>query len=189
MQGYAAHYCNLPTQVDPKLVACSFIASGLRVFDISSLTSPKEIAYFVAPTKSKLENGFMASSYAMSQPAFVPERREVWYTDGTSGFYNVRIDRDVWDAAVKGTGQPRCASRRRFPIRVRAPKRSSIRRVSAIVGGKRVRSTRSGRTVRVVVDLRGRPRQAVNVVVRIRLRSGKLLTSRRSYRTCTKRGS
>ena len=29
-QGYAAHYCNIPTRVNPKIVACSFIASGLR---------------------------------------------------------------------------------------------------------------------------------------------------------------
>ena len=34
VQGYAAHYCNIPTRVDPLVVACSFIASGLRVFDI-----------------------------------------------------------------------------------------------------------------------------------------------------------
>ena len=33
-QGYAAHYCNIPTEVNPKIVACSFIASGLRVFNI-----------------------------------------------------------------------------------------------------------------------------------------------------------
>ena len=38
VQGYAAHYCNIPTRVDPKIVACSFIASGLRVFDITDLT-------------------------------------------------------------------------------------------------------------------------------------------------------
>src|SRR3954452_8884508 len=36
-QGYAAHYCNIPTRVNPKLVACSFIASGLRLFDISDV--------------------------------------------------------------------------------------------------------------------------------------------------------
>ena len=36
-QGYAAHYCNIPTRVDPKIVACSFIVSGLRLFDISDL--------------------------------------------------------------------------------------------------------------------------------------------------------
>ncbi len=96
VQGYAAHYCNIPSRVDPKVVACSFIASGLRVFDISNLTAPKEIAYFVAPTVQRAENGFDGSNFAMSQPAFAPQRREVWYTDGTSGFYVVRVDKGVW---------------------------------------------------------------------------------------------
>jgi hypothetical protein len=76
--------------------ACSFIASGLRVFDISNLTAPKEIAYFVAPTKARVENGFMASNFAMSQPAFAPQRREIWFSDGVSGFYNVRVNAGVW---------------------------------------------------------------------------------------------
>ncbi|MEA2171982.1 MAG: hypothetical protein QOF76_5282 [Solirubrobacteraceae bacterium] len=25
VQGYGAHYCNIPSRVDPKIVACSFI--------------------------------------------------------------------------------------------------------------------------------------------------------------------
>src|SRR3954451_10292262 len=87
VQGYAAHYCNVPTRVDPKIVACSFIVSGLRVFDISELTKPKEIAYYVAPTNARVENQEQASDFAMSQPALIPERREIWFTDGTSGFY------------------------------------------------------------------------------------------------------
>jgi hypothetical protein len=37
VQGYAAHYCNIDSRVNPKLVACSFIVSGLRLFDISDL--------------------------------------------------------------------------------------------------------------------------------------------------------
>ncbi len=37
VQGYAAHYCDVSTPRDPTVVACSFIASGLRVFDISRL--------------------------------------------------------------------------------------------------------------------------------------------------------
>ena len=41
VQGYAAHYCDLDSRVDPKVVACSFIASGLRVFDITELTKPQ----------------------------------------------------------------------------------------------------------------------------------------------------
>ncbi len=70
-QGYAAHYCNIPTRVNPKVVACSFIASGLRVFDISNLVKPKEIGYYVAPPQPRSENEYMASDFAMSKPAFV----------------------------------------------------------------------------------------------------------------------
>ena len=95
-QGYAAHYCNIPTRLDPEIVACSFIASGLRVFDISDVTAPREIAYFVAPSQPQAENGYSDSNYAMSQPAFVPERREIWYTDAASGLYVIRVDERVW---------------------------------------------------------------------------------------------
>jgi len=35
-------------------------------------------------------------SYAMSGPAFVPERGEIWSSDGNSGFYNVQITNGVW---------------------------------------------------------------------------------------------
>jgi hypothetical protein len=110
VQGYAAHYCDVSSKVDPKVVACSFIASGLRVFDISSLTHPKEIAYHVAPTKPRFENGNMASAYAMSKPAFVPARREVWYSDGATGFNVLRVDRRVWPAG--GGGGDGCLPRR-----------------------------------------------------------------------------
>ena len=95
-QGYAAHYCNIPTPRNPRVVACSFIASGLRVFDISDLKHPKEIAYYVAPPKERSENGEQASNFAMSKPAFAPRRREIWYSDGTSGFYVLRVAKSVW---------------------------------------------------------------------------------------------
>jgi hypothetical protein len=32
----------------------------------------------------------------MAQPAFVPERHEVWFTDGTSGFYALRVTNGAW---------------------------------------------------------------------------------------------
>jgi hypothetical protein len=100
VQGYAAHYCSLSSDVDPTVAACSFIASGLRVFDISDLLHPKEIAYYVAPTQPRAENGFMASDFAMSKPAIVPARREVWYSDGPTGFYVLRVANDVWPASA-----------------------------------------------------------------------------------------
>jgi hypothetical protein len=102
VQGYAAHYCSLSSDVDPTVVACSFISSGLRVFDITDLLHPKEIAYYVAPTQPRAENGFMASDFAMSKPAIVPARREIWYSDGATGFYVLHVAADVWPAAAAG---------------------------------------------------------------------------------------
>jgi len=185
LQGYAAHYCNIPTRVDPKIVACSFIASGLRVFDISELSAPKEIAYFVAPTKPNIENGFMASSYAMSQPAFVPDRREVWYSDGATGFYNVRISEKVWPK--QGTASRVCKSRRRFLVRLRVPRGARVRSVRATFGGRRARIVRRAGKVFAEADMRGRGRRSLRLVGRVRLSSGRTVTTRRTYRTCVAR--
>jgi hypothetical protein len=102
-QGYSAHYCNIPTTVDPKVVACSFIVSGLRVFDITDLVHPKEIGYFVAPPQPRFENGYTESDFAMSMPAFAPARREIWWSDGTSGLYVLRVDKSVWPASASTT--------------------------------------------------------------------------------------
>ena len=93
LQGYTAHYCSIPTRLNPTIVACSFILSGLRVFDIHDLTKqPREIAYFNMPV-STLRG---TTAYAMSAPTFVPARDEIWYTDGNSGFYNIHLTNGVW---------------------------------------------------------------------------------------------
>jgi len=94
IQGYAGHYCSVPKRDDPGIVACSMILSGLRVFDIRDPHNPREIAYFNAPVQDRLV--LEGSSYAMSAPAFAPERGEIWYSDGFSGFYAVRVTNGVW---------------------------------------------------------------------------------------------
>ncbi|WP_373082363.1 LVIVD repeat-containing protein [Zhongshania sp.] len=95
--GYAGHYCSVPTRVNPDIAACSMILSGLRIFDIRNPEKPKEIAYFNAPVQPRvLTVPAPASNWAMSRPAFVPERKEIWYTDGYSGFYVVRLTNGVW---------------------------------------------------------------------------------------------
>ena len=96
LQGYAGHYCNVPTRKDPTIVACSMILSGLRIFDIRDPHHPKEVAYFNAPIYPRLTPVFEASNWAMSSPSFVPERKEIWYTDGYSGFYAVRVTNGAW---------------------------------------------------------------------------------------------
>lgn len=94
LQGYAGHYCSVPQREDPGIVACSMILSGLRVFDIRDPLHPKEIAYFNAPIPDRLL--IEPSNFAMSAPAFAPERGEIWYSDGFSGFYAVKVTNDVW---------------------------------------------------------------------------------------------
>ncbi|MBV9310251.1 MAG: hypothetical protein JOZ73_05440, partial [Solirubrobacterales bacterium] len=144
-QGYAAHYCNVPSQVNPQIVACSFISSGLRVFDIRDPYHPKETAYFVAPPTPNSENGGDKSNFAMSKPAFVPERREIWYSDGTSGFYALRVPKRVWPNPTPTPGQACLAAsgklrgrhvgpvrlgERRKAVRKRLPRYATRRRKS-----------------------------------------------------------
>ncbi len=95
-QGYAGHYCNLPTRVNPDIVACSMIISGLRVFDIRDPARPREVAYFNPPLTPRITPILEASGYAMSSPSFVPERKEIWYSDVYSGFYAVRVTNGAW---------------------------------------------------------------------------------------------
>jgi hypothetical protein len=189
-QGYAAHYCNIPTPVDPKVVACSFIASGLRIFDITDLVHPKEIGYFVAPPQPRSENGNSDSDFGMSKPAFAPERREVWWSDGTSGFYVVRVAASVWpQGASPTTSAParRCTARRRFLVRARVPLGGRVRNARAWLSGRRVRVLRRHRRVYAVVDLRRTTRRTLRLAIWVRTTNGRRATTRRTYHPCPRR--
>jgi hypothetical protein len=94
VQGYAGHYCSVPRRVDPNLVACSFIASGLRVFDIRDPYHPREVAYFNKPTMPGGQPS-REGAYAMSAPAWDVEHKQIWYTDGNKGFFAVRLTNGV----------------------------------------------------------------------------------------------
>lgn len=96
LQGYTGHYCAVPRRDDPGIVACSFILSGMRVFDIRDPHAPKEIAYFNAPLSPTHEAGTEGGSYAMSAPAFDPDDEHIWYTDGNSGFHAFELTNGVW---------------------------------------------------------------------------------------------
>ena len=97
VQGYAAHYCSVPTRHAPRIVGCSMIVSGLRLFDISNLREPREVGYFNRPilAGSKSVNPTALGAFAMSEPAWDVKRRTIWYSDGNSGFYDVRLTNGV----------------------------------------------------------------------------------------------
>ncbi|MFN2523484.1 MAG: LVIVD repeat-containing protein [Mycobacteriales bacterium] len=106
--GYNAHYCNLPRRDDPQIVACSFLVSGLRVFDIRDPLKPREIAYYVAPVPP---GG--PANVAYASPAFAPERNEVWYSDSKRGFFALRLTNGVWPKAVAAPAAAPAAPPRR----------------------------------------------------------------------------
>lgn len=108
-QGYQGHYCSLPSRVDPYIVACSFIMSGLRVFDIRDPANPREVAYFNKPLMPGEHPTLptKAGAFGMSAPAYDEATRDIWYTDGNSGFYVVRL--------TDGSGVTRFARRIVYP--------------------------------------------------------------------------
>jgi hypothetical protein len=94
VQGYAGHYCSTPRYKNPGIVACSMIDSGLRIFDISNPYHPREVGYFNKPVAPGVKPGH-EGSWAMSAPAWDLKHRMVWYTDGNSGFYAVRLAKSI----------------------------------------------------------------------------------------------
>ena len=179
VQGYAAHYCGVPRQADPGIVACSFIASGLRVFDIRDPYHPREVAYFVAPPAPS-PVAAERSNFAMSKPAFDVARHHVWYSDGNSGLYAVRLTNGAWIAGAP----PRCVHRRSFVLRLAR----RLRRAKVKVDGQRVKVRRRGGRLRARVSLRGK-RDGELAVVRIvaRTRGGERVAHTRRFRACAPR--
>jgi hypothetical protein len=94
--GNSFHYCAVPTQQDPKLLACSTTSSGLRVFNISDPAHPREVAYFISPPKAGRLLGVLSGDLALSQPAFDTARHEIWYTDADSGLWVVKLSASAW---------------------------------------------------------------------------------------------
>jgi len=115
----------------------------------------------------------------MSKPAFDIARHEIWYSDGNSGLYAVRVTNDVWPAAAPAARRPRCTSRRSFVIRL--PR--GLRSARVTVGGRRAKVIRGSR-LRARVNLRGRRRGTVVVRIVGRTRSGRRVVQTRRYRTC-----
>ena len=99
LQGYAGHYCEVPQRHEPGVLACTFILSGLRLFDIRDPFTPREISYWNGPaTPSPAEptgSTGRTANYAMSKPVVIPERNEVWYSDGNHAFHVLKVTNDA----------------------------------------------------------------------------------------------
>ena len=108
--------CNVDDADNAKIAACNCFAAGLRFFDISNPTSPKEIAYLKPPAQgtkvlrgSQYFNAVPATfvrnfDAATSKPSFPKDRGmdsgDLWTTTQENGFLVVKLDSN----ATAGTG-------------------------------------------------------------------------------------
>lgn len=96
--GWTAHYCEPPTRVNPAIIACGMLASGLRVFDIRDPHNPVEVAYanytndfgtiFNQTSDGELDS---TNGNVYAAPAYDLEENAIWYTDTQRGFYAVQL--------------------------------------------------------------------------------------------------
>ena len=76
----------------------------------------------------------------------------------------------------------RCVSRRRFKIRLKAPKGTRVKSAKIRINGK-IKARVKGKR-RAVVNLRGLPKGRVKVKITVRATNGRTYVSTRKYRTC-----
>jgi hypothetical protein len=106
--GYDAHYCEVDRQADPRLLACGFFNSGVRVFDVRDLLRPREVAYYNPPAQTGKQAELVGSEHASgvaahggpqvaltadwcsSAPRFVG-RDQLWVACQDNGFLVLRL--------------------------------------------------------------------------------------------------
>jgi len=76
-----------------------------------------------------------------------------------------------------------CVSRRRFSIRLRVPRDSTVTSAEVTVNGKRV-AVRKGVRLRSVVNLTKLPKGRFRVDITMKLADGRAVKGTRTYRTC-----
>src|SRR4051812_46592249 len=164
--------------------------SARRALDVSSLLHEGRNTIEVKLTTT------LKNKAVSVMPLTVQSRPGVGATPGTQpyGLFGpvalVPYARGVADRPLLPASSRRCGSRRRFAIHAYVPKRFRIRRARLRIGSakeRRVRARRTGRRVRVVVNLRGRPRGPARVRLRLTGPRGRTLTTIRRYRLCARR--
>ena len=63
---------------------------------------------------------------------------------------------------------------------------ATVRRVKATLAGKRVKAVRGRHNAYAVVDLSRLPGRSVRLAIAVRLKNGRLVVTRRSYRACAR---
>lgn len=96
--GYDAHYCTVDRPENPRAMACGWIQSGIRVFDVTDPDRFREIAYFNPPAQTgknlQLPNSLHATLGSIAAPPIIGTlavaRAILQGETGTGGIVNDR---------------------------------------------------------------------------------------------------
>nr|WP_228566661.1 hypothetical protein [Nocardia sp. SYP-A9097] len=69
---YDSHYCSADREVDPTALACGWIASGIRVFDVRDPFHVREIAYYNPPARTGHNAELWNSPHALASIIGLP---------------------------------------------------------------------------------------------------------------------
>ena len=75
-----------PGKSRPDVVALSYLNAGLRLFDISDPTEPKEVAYFVPPRNGQIED-YMSWRRGTTEAVFIEWDRNLIWQSTHAGLY------------------------------------------------------------------------------------------------------
>ena len=117
---YDAHYCTADDPKNAKMVACSYMQAGVRIFDVRNPYLPKEVAYYKPPaTGTAFRPGStlwtptanLTHDLSSSNIRFLRKDGQVyiWFTSHNNGFFvtklseNLRaLDPDLFKPGTKG---------------------------------------------------------------------------------------
>ncbi|MEG8177685.1 hypothetical protein GZH49_03945 [Nocardia terpenica] len=69
---YDPHYCTVDRQDDPTAMACSWLSSGIRVFDVRNPNNIREIAYYNPPARTGENLNLVNSPHAQASVIGLP---------------------------------------------------------------------------------------------------------------------
>jgi hypothetical protein len=107
---FSSHYCAVDNPNDTTAVACAWMGSGLRVFDVRDPQHVREIAYYVPPGRPTVVRGDIDHNIIITDPQLdatgTPVRWihahggwDLWFASLENGFQIVRLNPSVYPLA------------------------------------------------------------------------------------------
>jgi hypothetical protein len=114
---YSAHYCTPDDPRNTTAIACAWISSGVRVFDVRDPLHPREIAYYNPPANLDPDTiragapyydlliGLRTKDSVSTQIRWVRDaqtgEQHLWFISGENGFQVVKFTNDVYAGAAR----------------------------------------------------------------------------------------